>query len=69
LSLNANHHEGSFIFTPFFNWYSPFFTACSLVLARVNGSDADRSAVELQGADTMKNALVLTSAKGPASCG
>ena len=42
-------HKGSFIFENFFNWYAPFFSAYSFVLARMDEYEADRCAVQLAG--------------------
>lgn len=48
----------SWLFTSFFNWYVPFFSAYSFVLARANEYEADRCARELTSAETTAAALV-----------
>lgn len=46
------------IFEKFFNWYAPYFSAYSFVLARVHEYDADRCAVELSGKQMAAQALI-----------
>lgn len=53
----------SFLFTPFLNWYIPFFNAYSFVLARIDEYEADRCAVELAGQKATVSALVYTNLK------
>ncbi len=50
--------HSSFLFDGFFNWYAPFFSAYSFVLARMNEYEADRCAVQLAGAKATAAALI-----------
>jgi Zn-dependent protease with chaperone function len=56
--------KGSWLFTPFFNWYVPFFNAYSFVLARANEYEADRCARDLTSPATAAAALVNVSVRG-----
>jgi Zn-dependent protease with chaperone function len=51
-------HRGAFLFTAFFGWYAPFFSAYSFVLARAQEYEADRSAAQAAGARTAADALI-----------
>jgi Zn-dependent protease with chaperone function len=46
------------IFEKFFNWYAPYFSAYSFVLARVQEYDADRCAVKLSSKQMAAQALI-----------
>ena len=46
------------IFEKFFNWYAPYFSAYSFVLARVHEYDADQCAVQLSGKQMAAQALI-----------
>ncbi len=52
------------IFSSFFKWYEPHFSAYSFVLRRANEFVADRCAVEAAGPDALKSGLVSTVVKG-----
>ena len=56
-SLDAGS-SASQIFTVFFDWYAPFFSAYSFALARANEYEADRCAAQVAGAKNMADALV-----------
>ncbi|MGK7871773.1 MAG: M48 family metalloprotease [Xenococcaceae cyanobacterium] len=49
---------GFFLFNSFFNWYEPFFSAYTFVLARANEYEADRCAAELAGVQNKAEALI-----------
>ena len=58
-SLQRSDGQGSSIlFQGFFNWYAPFFSAYSFVLARMNEYEADRCGKEIAGAQNMAEALI-----------
>lgn len=64
-SLQRSDGQGSSIlFQGFFNWYAPFFSAYSFVLARMNEYEADRCAKEIAGAQNMAEALISVEIKG-----
>lgn len=46
------------LFNRFFNWYAPFFSAYSFVLARANEYEADRCAAEVAGSQHIAEALL-----------
>lgn len=55
----SGHQQGSsFVFEGFFNWYAPFFSAYSFVLARMDEYEADRCACQLTGAQNTARALI-----------
>ncbi len=57
--LQHSEQQGSwFLFERFFNWYAPFFSAYSFVLARNDEYEADRCAAELAGANHTAAALI-----------
>src|SRR5687768_2227879 len=59
--LTRMRHEqrfGSGIFEAFFNWYAPYFTAYSFVLARSREYEADRTSVQLCGKENAARALI-----------
>lgn len=57
--LHRGGHGGSFaVFEGFFNWYAPFFSAYSFVLARMDEYEADRCACQLAGAQNTAEALI-----------
>jgi Zn-dependent protease with chaperone function len=55
--------RGSFIFTKFFEWYSPYFAAYSFVLARQQEYEADRHAADLTSAADLGEALISLDTK------
>ncbi|MBD1937163.1 M48 family metallopeptidase [Microcoleus sp. FACHB-68] len=55
---HSNQGGSSVLFNAFFNWYAPFFSAYSFVLARMNEYEADRCAAALAGAQNMAEALI-----------
>ena len=57
--LAQGGHAGSFVlFEKFFNWYAPFFSAYSFVLARMDEYEADRCASQLAGVQNTAEALI-----------
>ncbi|HST21180.1 MAG TPA: M48 family metallopeptidase [Blastocatellia bacterium] len=56
--LEEREHWGSFIFTKFIEWYAPYFSAYSFVLARAQEYEADRLAGDLAGNKIAADALV-----------
>lgn len=63
-ALDQQDHWGRFVFRNFFDWYAPFFSAYSFVLARSNEYEADRCATELTGVPATAQALVNTDLGG-----
>lgn len=59
----SNHSGSAILFEWFFKWYSPFFSAYSFVLNRMNEYEADRCAAELVGAQTAAEALINSEIK------
>jgi Zn-dependent protease with chaperone function len=62
--LEEEEHWSTFIFRPFFRWYSPYFAAYTFVLRRANELEADRDASELTSARALGDALVSLNLKG-----
>jgi Zn-dependent protease with chaperone function len=56
--LEARQHWGRQVFTWFLDWWGPYFNAFSFVLARQHEYEADRSAADLFGRETMGSALL-----------
>lgn len=56
--LEQDRHWGTFIFSPFFRWYAPYFGAYSFVLARADEYEADRCAAKLAGSRNIVDALI-----------
>lgn len=52
-----------FLFRVFYNWYIPFFDACSFPLMRRREYEADSISVELVGKETTARALIVTEVK------
>jgi Zn-dependent protease with chaperone function len=52
------------VFKKFFEWYAPYFGACSFVLARRQEYEADRHAAETGGSRAAAEALVVLSVAG-----
>jgi Zn-dependent protease with chaperone function len=57
-TLEKEEHWASFVFRPFFRWYSPYFNAVSFARARSNEYDADRAASAATSPRTVGDALV-----------
>ena len=55
--LESNNSKGSFLFTPFLNWYAPYFNAYSFPLARANEYEADATSARLTSPRTAAEAL------------
>lgn len=55
---------GTGLIRRFFEWYAPYFEACSLALARSHEFEADRLAAEVEGVHTLAEALVRVEAVG-----
>ncbi|GAA5180304.1 hypothetical protein GCM10025771_24490 [Niveibacterium umoris] len=66
LATTFEDSEGWFdkLFTRFFRWYIPWFSAYSFVLARQQEYEADRAAARVVGRSTLASALVAASVKG-----
>jgi Zn-dependent protease with chaperone function len=60
----GRHSETGLIFSIFFNWYAPFFSAYSFVLARANEYEADRCAAQMAGQQNAAEALVNVHVRG-----
>ena len=61
--MESFHRKGAIselIFGRFFNWYAPYFSAYSFVLARQDEYEADRCAAELTSPKVASEALVRT---------
>ena len=56
--LQAQQQFGAFLFLKFFQWYAPYFNACTFVLARSNEYEADACAARLAGVETCARALM-----------
>lgn len=56
-SITREGHWSAFLYRRFFQWYSPYFHAYSLVLSREHEFDADRAAVEIAGAEAAADGL------------
>jgi len=63
-ALNAHNHWGAALFTRFFNWYAPLFSAYSFVQARQQEYEADRRSVEAVGRDATASALLRVNTHG-----
>jgi Zn-dependent protease with chaperone function len=61
--LEEEDHWSSFVFRPFFRWYSPYFDAYTFVLARANEYEADLAGAELSSARDMGDALASVDLK------
>jgi Zn-dependent protease with chaperone function len=57
-TLRARQQRGSFLFVPFFEWFAPTFAAYSFVQARMQEYEADRTAAERHGGQSLANALI-----------
>jgi len=55
--LEEENSSGSFLFRPFFNWYTPYFNAYSFPLARANEYEADAAAARLESPRALAEAL------------
>ncbi len=58
LRLHLEQRFGSGIFESFFNWYAPYFTAYSFVLARAREYEADQTSVQLCGKEKTAGMLI-----------
>ncbi len=56
--------RGRWLFNRFFNWYGPYFSAYSFVLARAQEYEADRHAASLTSPRDLGDALVVLDVKG-----
>lgn len=59
-ALEENEHWGAALFSRFFRWYAPYFSAYSFVLARDQEYEADRVSAELTSTEIAAGALVAT---------
>jgi Zn-dependent protease with chaperone function len=63
-ALQAQNHWGAALFTRFFNWYAPLFSAYSFVQARQQEYEADRMSVAAVGRDATASALLRVNTQG-----
>ncbi len=63
-ALQAQNHWGAALFTRFFNWYAPLFSAYSFVQARRQEYEADRMSVEAVGREATGSALLRVNTQG-----
>ena len=63
-ALQANNHWGAALFTRFFNWYAPLFSAYSFVQARQQEYEADLMSVAAVGRDATASALLRVNSQG-----
>lgn len=63
-ALSEQEHWGSFLFVPFFRWFSPAFSAYSFVQVRQQEYEADRVSAEVAGANSAAAALVRVNTQG-----
>jgi Zn-dependent protease with chaperone function len=63
-ALQAHNHWGAALFTRFFNWYAPLFSAYSFVQARQQEYEADRMSVAAVGRDATACALLRVNTQG-----
>jgi Zn-dependent protease with chaperone function len=65
-ALHGGQQAGIALFKWFADWYTPYFGAYSMVLARRHEFEADRLAASVVGRDTMADALVALRIRGRA---
>jgi Zn-dependent protease with chaperone function len=63
-ALQAHQHWGAALFTRFFNWYAPLFSAYSFVQARQQEYEADRMSVQAVGRESAASALLRVNTHG-----
>jgi Zn-dependent protease with chaperone function len=63
-ALQAHSHWGAALFTRFFNWYAPLFSAYSFVQARQQEYEADRMSVATVGREATASALLRVNTHG-----
>jgi Zn-dependent protease with chaperone function len=63
-ALQAQNHWGAALFTRFFNWYAPLFSAYSFVQARRQEYEADRISVAAVGREATASALLRVNTQG-----
>ena len=63
-ALQAHNHWGAALFTRFFKWYAPLFSAYSFVQARQQEYDADRMSVAAVGREATASALLRVNTQG-----
>jgi Zn-dependent protease with chaperone function len=63
-ALQAQNHWGATLFTRFFKWYAPLFSAYSFVQARQQEYEADRMSVEAVGREATASALLRVNTQG-----
>ena len=62
--LDASQSAATLIFRWFFDWYAPYFGACTFVLMRRHEYDADRLAADVVGRTRMAQTLVDLEVRG-----
>ena len=62
--LAETESRASFMFKPFFNWYSPYFNAYSFPLARANEYEADATSARLTSSKAAAQALTSVNVVG-----
>jgi len=63
-ALQRHGHWGAALFTRFFNWYAPLFSAYSFVQARQQEYEADRMSVAAVGREATASALLRVNMQG-----
>ncbi len=63
-ALQTHNHWGAALFTRFFNWYAPLFSAYSFVQARQQEYEADRMSVAAVGREATASALLRVNTQG-----
>lgn len=63
-NLEHQPSHGDFLFKPFFNWFTTYFSAYSFPLARANEYEADAASVRLTSREAVAEALTGTSVIG-----
>src|SRR5581483_1241330 len=63
-ALQSQRHWGAALFTGFFNWYAPLFSAYSFVQARQHEYEADQMSVAAVGREATASALLRVNTHG-----
>ncbi len=63
VALDERSSWGSFLFTPFFKWFAPYYNAYSFVLARADEYEADRCSADVASSRVAADALIEISVR------
>ena len=63
-TIDEEERWGKAVFQKFFDWYAPYFSAYSFVLARSDEYDADRAAADITSPELAASALTVMHVKG-----